>query len=237
LRHLALDRLARVDYALTADRFFRAKLAEEWAASPSFDDDFQTAAPVILLPVSLENPNSEKTVRTSHVDLIGGDERFWQLGDGGPKQSPRAHEVALNQPLAEQLGVQRGDTVLLRLPRINTVPADSAFGDKQDTVVTQRLTVSDVLPAEGLGHFRLRPTQHLAYNAYVSLEWLADQLKQPGGANAILIGLRKDRENDTAKPYRRPNSKHGCTRRSPILDGMWNYRREAMSTLRPIECC
>ena len=105
----------------------------------------------------------------------------------GRSKSLAPREIVLNGPLAEQLGVKAGDTVLLRLPRPGAIPADSPLGNKRETIVSQRLTVSEVIPANGLGRFGLRPTQHLVHNALVPLDWLASQLGQPGGANAILL--------------------------------------------------
>jgi ABC-type antimicrobial peptide transport system permease subunit len=187
LRHLTLERLGRIDSALVTDHLFRARWADEWAAEAAFSTRFAAAVPAILLRVSLENPNPQSLARASRVDLIGCDARFWRLGSGGPKQAPRAREIVLNGPLAEQLGVRAGDTVLLRLPRPGAVAADSPLGNKRETIVTQRLTVCEVIPAEGLGRFGLRATQQLVHNAYVPLEWLANQLGQPGGANAIFL--------------------------------------------------
>ena len=176
LRHLTLDRLGRIDECLVSDHFFRAALADELAA-----------APAILLRASLENTEPQSSARANRVELIGCDARFWQLGAGGPRQLPGPREIVLNRPLAEQLGVRVGDTVLLRLPRFGAIPADSALGRKDETIRTQRLTVSEIIAAEGLGRFGLRPTQRLPRNAYVPLAWLQEQLDQPGRANAILV--------------------------------------------------
>lgn len=145
------------------------------------------AAPAILLTVSAENPDPQSPRQASGVQLVGADGRFWQLGSGAPRQLPQAHQIVLNQPLAERLGVRVGDAVLLRLPRLDAIPADSALGRKRQTVVTERLTISEIIPAEGLGRFGLRPTQHLPLNAYVPLDWLQGRLAQPDRANAILL--------------------------------------------------
>ena len=235
LRHLTLDRLGRIDEALVTDRFFRAKLADDLAAECSPHTPCADAAhgvcrqhcadaahgvcrlhcvavPAILLRASLENPDSQSPARANRVDLIGCDERFWQLGSGGPTRQPGPREIVLNRPLAEQLGVRAGDTVLLRLPRLDAIPADSPLGKKRETVVTQRLTVSEVIPAEGLGRFGLRPTQHLAHNAYVPLEWLAERLDQPGRANAILAAAAEDSpalQEDGRSMYVRAAPKNG----------------------------
>jgi ABC-type lipoprotein release transport system permease subunit len=187
LRHLALDRLGHVDYAVTTDRFFRAGLAGEWADAAKFSNDRCTIAAAILLQATLQNADPQSPRRADRVELIGCDEAFWQLGEGRPKVLPRSREVVLNRALAEQLGVRQGDVVVLRLPRLGAIPADSPLGNKRETVVSQRVTVSDIILDEGLGRFSLQSSQRASRNAYVPLEWLANQLGQSGRVNTMLI--------------------------------------------------
>ena len=141
--------------------------------------------------------------RASRVNLIGCDERFWAMGPGGPQQPPQGRQIVLNRPLAEQLCAQVGDELLcvtagkeimLRLPEITAVPAESLLGrkKKEETLRGLPLVVSEIIPAEGLGRFGLRPTQQLPQNAYVSLEILQRALRQPGRVNAILVAGRGD---------------------------------------------
>jgi len=191
LRHLALDRLGRIDEALLTDRFFRVQLVDELTEQQAADKAVSSAVPVVILSASMENPTPRQPRRANRVELIGCDQRFWQLGSS-PTPPPllRAHEIVLNRPLAEKLAVKSGDEVILRLPRPGVIPADSALGQKRDTVQSFRLAVSDIIPAEGLGRFGLRPTQQLPLNAYISLQWLQERLEQPGRANAILVQLR-----------------------------------------------
>jgi len=186
LRRLTLERLGRVDFALAADRFFRQDLAGELAAGPGFREHFAAAVPVILVRASLENPASDPPRRANQVNLIGCDERFWQLGTGGPAKLPRDREIVLNGRVAELLGVEPGDAVILRLPQPGTIPADTPLGRKQGTVSSSRLTVAEVIPAEGLGRFTLRPSQQQPRNVYVPLKWLAERLDRAGRANALL---------------------------------------------------
>ncbi|MCX7428303.1 MAG: ABC transporter permease, partial [Planctomycetia bacterium] len=118
LRHLTLDRLGRVDEVLVTDQFFRDGLADELARQPEFQQSFADAVPIVLLRASLENPaEGNGGQRAGRVNLIGCDERFWQAGDGGPSRLPGRQDIVLNRPLAQQLGVQVGDAVVLRLPR------------------------------------------------------------------------------------------------------------------------
>ena len=187
LRHLTLDRLGRIDEILVANRFFRAQLADELAASPALQQPSAAAVPAILLKASLEKPDPRPATRANGVNLVGCDARFWQLGGGGVVPLPKAREVVLNAPAAEQLGVKVGDVILLHLPRPGTIPGDSPLGRKEETVQTQRCTVTAIIAAEGLGRFGLRPTQQLPRNAYVALDWLAERLGQADRVNVVLL--------------------------------------------------
>jgi ABC-type antimicrobial peptide transport system permease subunit len=200
LRQLTLQRLGRIDQALVADRFFPARLADELAARPGFPEH-AAAIPALLLDVSVENAGGgDRAARANRVHLVGCDGRFWELGSGGPPQLPGTREVVLNQTLAEQLGVKAGDTVLVRLPHLGTIPADTPLGRKSETVRSQRLVVSEVIPASGLGRFSLSASQQAPRNAYVSLAWLQERLDQPGRVNAILAADAAESVQDLLAP-------------------------------------
>ncbi len=78
-----------------------------------------------------------------------------------------------------------GDTVTLRLPKAEDIPADSPLGEKTDRIRSfPRLKVIEIIPAAGLGQFSLTPRQTLPANAYVSLEQLQDGLQQPVASTA-----------------------------------------------------
>ena len=205
LRDLTWDRLGRIDHVLVAEQFFRAELADELAADPEFQKHFAEAVPAIVLRGSVKLPSngSSGPVRVNGVNVIACDERFWRLGSGGPEVPPESRRVVvLNQPLAERLGIRAGrdglgapdaeTTVMLHLPNVGTVPTDTLLGHKTNTVEGHDLTVSEVIPAQGLGRFTLRPSQQLPLNAYVSLE-LGSRLfrreigRRAGRVNAILV--------------------------------------------------
>jgi len=211
LRRLTLDRLGRVELAMVTDRFFRAALADELAARARLDQRSATAVPVILIQSSLARPDSSQGAgsegsaqsggnkeplapgRANRVSLIGCDQRFWQLGPAGPAQPPDYGQIVLNRPLANLLGVEVGQRVSVRVPRLGAISVDSPLGRKGKMARSEVLSVSDIIPADGLGGFSLSPNQQQPRNAFVSLEWLDDQLGQRARgrttlrANAILV--------------------------------------------------
>ena len=126
------------------------------------------------------------------VTVIGCDERFWDFEPDKSLPSPKiaAGEIVINQPLAEKLAAKVGDSLIVRLPRPNDIPAESALGRKIDTVrALPALKISAIIPAQGLGRFGLRPTQQLPYNAFVAIGTLQRALDQPDRANAILAAI------------------------------------------------
>lgn len=197
LRDLTLERLGRIDEVLVTQRFFRTKLAEELAAEPEFSQHFTAAVPAILLQASVENPSPDHPARAGRVNLVGCDRRFWELFPKGPAKPPEGRQIVLNEPLAQQLGVGVGDPVILRLPRLASIPADSPLGRKKETIQSLRLTVSQIVPATGAGRFDLRPSQQLPRNALVSLDGLGERLERSGQANMLLVA---GNTADTASP-------------------------------------
>ena len=196
LRHLALDRLGRIDEILIVDRFFRQELAGELAAKPSFNEHFASAVPALVFPsATAERASGETRKRAADVTVIGAGPEFWRLGTGNfQKQAPPGNgEVVLNAPLADELGAKVGDTITLRLSKGQQLPADSPLGRKTDRIASvAELTVKAIIPAESLGRFSLQPTQVSPRNAYVSLPTLQDGLEQPGKVNALLVAGKQN---------------------------------------------
>ncbi len=194
LRNLVLAGLGNIDEALVADHFFREELAgdEVVGVPPSGGSgDFrlkpglQAPAPVVLELAGLEAADRASPARVDQVNLIGCDRRFWQLGSGGPAQPPAGDEIVLNEPLARLLEVKQGDSVLVSLAKPGEIPAESAMGRKRASLDTMRLRISQVIAANGLGRFGLRPNQRTPLNAFVNLAALQEQLKEIGRVNAI----------------------------------------------------
>ncbi len=190
LRHLLLDQLGQIDDILVTDRFFRAQLAEHVAAAPDFDKNFSKTVPAIVVQGTVEHPRADGALRAGQVTIIGCDKRFWSLGAGGPEETPDRSQVVLNRPLADEIGAKVGDEVLVRVGSQSQIPPDSALGRKTETIRNRRLTVSAILPAEGLGRFALHPSQRLPLDAFVATETLQSAVEQPDKVNAIFVAGR-----------------------------------------------
>ena len=184
LRDLTLDRLARIDHALVADRYFREQLAHDLSASGRFVNSFDQVAPAILIRGSVEAASTSS--RASRVDIHGVDERFWSFFTP-PKLLPGPREVLINETLADEINAQVGDALIVRFQTDTLIPSESVMGRKSGNVRVMRLKVTGVLPASGVGRFGLSPSQQLPYNAFLSLETLQSALEQPDRANALFV--------------------------------------------------
>jgi ABC-type antimicrobial peptide transport system permease subunit len=185
LQHLVVDRLGRIDDVLLVDRFFRPQLAQELAARPEFVERFQLAVPAILLQATLQS--AETARQASRVTVVAAGPRFAALGSGAPQGIIPPDAIVLNAPLARRLRVRMGDDVLLRLPAIAQIPPDTPLGRKTETIRNRRLTVSQIIPAEGLGRFGLEASQQVAWTAFVAPQTAQTALDQHDGVNAILV--------------------------------------------------
>ena len=188
LRDLTLQRLGQIDSAIVAPHMFRAELATEIAGRAEFRQHFAAAVPGMLVNGTLQ-VGGKNGRRAQQISVIGSEPRFWSLGDGGPAAPLANGDAAITQSLAEELDVNVGDEILLRVPVAGAIPADSPLGAKQadKTSRSARWRVSAVLPPEGLARFGLAPNQQLPRNVFVSLASLQKMLGQPGKANAIFL--------------------------------------------------
>jgi putative ABC transport system permease protein len=185
LREMALARLGQTELALTAgDRFFRNALAAEMQSAVAPELGVKLAAAVQLDGTA----NAvDGTARANRVQVLGVDEAFWAFADKPPAfNAIPADAVVLNQPLATQLNVGTGDTILLRVLKPSLLSRDAAITPQDDLAVAMRLRVHAVVTDAELGRFSLRANQIAPYTAFLDRAGLQDRLKLPGRANLLL---------------------------------------------------
>lgn len=178
VEHLTLARIGSVTHAMHAPgRLFRAALADDMQGA-----GFKT--PALLLAANASSP--DRGARANGVQVVGVRDDFWQLAMQPHDPALGEGEVALNDTLADQLGVGVGDAVLLRIDKPSALPRDAPLASTDDATAAVRMTVKAVLNDERFGRFGLTPTQRPPYNAFVNLDRLSRAVEQPDRANTIL---------------------------------------------------
>ena len=202
LRRLALARLGGIQAAVLSDGFFRAELADETtnrlrsqaaAGNDSAADVLVPAiVPAIVMEVSLEGAaTGDRAGRAARATLLACDD-LPALGFSPLTAVPPADAVAINSVLASRLGVGPGDPVVLRVTKLGDVPADSPLGRRTADSWSRRLLVAEVLPADGLGEFSLRPTQVTGGLAVASLATAQAVLRRKAPSANTLLAVVAD---------------------------------------------
>ncbi len=188
LRHLALQRLGKVEVAMsTGDRLFRAELANDLLfAFGQAGAGGTRLAPALQLPAVATT--GDGSARANSVQVYGVDGRFWQMASEPPGFTAiPADGVVLNEPLAAQLKVKFGDTVLLRVQKPSALSRDAPLSPQDDATVALRLRVHAVVGDDQFGRFSLVANQVAPFNAFVPLSVLQQRVAATNRANLLLL--------------------------------------------------
>ena len=183
LREMAMARLGQVEVALVGnDRIFRDALANDLEQ----DLGREVAAAMVVLGTASSDGGA---ARANQVNVLGVTEDFWSLGrDAESIGAIEPGSVLLNEPLARQLGVSAGDTVLFRVPKPSDLSRDAPLSPEEGTSVAMRLTVQGTVSDAQFGRFSLQASQIPPFNAFLDRAYLQEKIEQTGGANLLLVG-------------------------------------------------
>ena len=185
LRALTVERLGNTEAAVIPGGFFEVDGITSSEVTPIGLILFDSGV------VESSGSNGDGNLRRAgSVQIIGCEEDFWRLDVSGvqPSTFPDDDGVVLNQAAADELRVDVGDLVTVRLPVEQAVPADSPLGRRDlQTQGLPRMKVLDIIPDRGIGRFSLAASQAAPQNIYVARETVANVLDRDGQANALLF--------------------------------------------------
>lgn len=192
LRDTALSRLGRIDYALRAPRHFRTALADELMSDPQVSSAVDGVFAAMATVGAARDPQSGAVV--PDVSVLGVEAGYLSLQQGGVGEL-QGRQCAINRALADDLGVGEGEPLLLTVHKESAVSADTLFARRalSETAPSVRLQVRAVLPAGGVGDFRLDAQSAVPRNVFVARDWLASRLDAQGRANTLLVASRGGR--------------------------------------------
>ncbi|MHC4432616.1 MAG: ABC transporter permease, partial [Planctomycetota bacterium] len=184
-------RLGSTQLALVSqDRFFRSALADELSAQLNV-----TVAPVLRLRGLIAT--SDDTRLANRIEVLGVDERFFQIGSAqGPEPfwNDWSAGIALNEPLAERLGIAAGDEVKLRIERPGLMPREVPLTPDSDLSVLFRPVVKAIAGIRQFGRFGLQANHIAPLNVFVPLRWLQENMGHQGHANMLLVAASETDE-------------------------------------------
>jgi len=186
LRALTVDRLGNIDQMVIPGGFFATEGIPR-------EIDNRSVVPVILFDrgvVETAAVAGQAIRRASSIQILGIDDSFRNLdpNDVLPSESIGENEIVLNRAAADELGVEVGDQVTVRLPSEQAVPADSPLGKRDSqTEGIPRLTVKTIIDNRGLGRFALHPSQVEPMTAMLARETIAETLDRSGQANSLFV--------------------------------------------------
>ena len=184
LRDMAASRLGLTQLALpSGDRLFHASLAKRLA-----DELHTETAATLQLPGLAKRPSGKS--QANNIIVMGVDADFWELALERPGFSDIPEDaIVLNERLAGQLGVKKGDVINLRVHNPSQLSRDAPMAPIEDSTVSMaQLEVLTIVNDQEFGRFGLQASQIPPYNAFVSLGQLQSEIDKPGLANLMLVG-------------------------------------------------
>lgn len=187
LRQIVFDRLGKTELALASgDRLFRLSLAAE------LERTLNTAV-IPLLQTNGIAINSGGQERVNRVQIIGLDERFDSISHS-PRSFPvmAGNEAVVNVHLAERLGLNPGQELLLRFTGLSAVPGDTPLAMEKQGAYASRFRIKAVAEDAVLGRFSLKSDQVAPDTVFLNITALSRILGTENKANILLIAENPD---------------------------------------------
>jgi putative ABC transport system permease protein len=175
-------RLGQTTHTVTAgERIFTRSLVTQLNKS-----DGISAAPVLKTEAVLTVQGSGD--RIGKVQVWGVDTLFHRIaGVESGELSLVPGEALLSQNLAERLGLDTGDYLLMRIRKTGPIPPNTPFVSEGEQTVSRRIRVGGIAGRETVGRFNLQASQVAPLNMFVLLDWLNELMGLRDMANLIVV--------------------------------------------------
>lgn len=179
LKQHAIERTGKAEYILfTADRFFTSNLANQFSEKSQ-----RTTSPALILSGSTSLPDQSQ--RINQIQIVGYSANFFSLASTPYSASK---EILINPPLAEQLSLKQGDSLILRIYNPDAMPAEAPLsGNLSTRNVPMRVRVGGITPYRSFGRFSLHASQLARPTIFIPEEMLAKHLNKEDQFNLLLI--------------------------------------------------
>lgn len=162
LRHSAVQRLGNTGIVVSSGvRYFNSSLVSRFR-----DESKINCTGILSLTGYCQKLTTQKGAFNTNIIGIGND--FFPF-QGNDSTKVNRGEVAINERLAQYLGISAGDEIILRFTGISEIPADAPFAPAKEPASSVVMKVAMILtPAEN-GNFSLSISQIVPMNVFINL--------------------------------------------------------------------
>ncbi len=207
LREQALDRAGRAEVALIGnDRLFRPELADDIVAEAQTAGRTVEGTAAFMTFGSASTPAG--TARANQTQVIGIEKGFGAFAPSGEFPSEALDDnsgnetpAAINDILAERLGVAAGDSLVLRLRDPSELSADAPMAEVAAPPRPMRLRIQAVVGPDRYGRFSVFHDPRPQPLIFIRRDDLSNALEEPDLANLLLLRATEGEALQTEDAY------------------------------------
>ncbi|MFC1560887.1 FtsX-like permease family protein [Candidatus Latescibacterota bacterium] len=187
LQQIVSDRLGKTQFVLSSgNRFFHTQTSER------LSEKLQTPVAPLLETKGIAIVGAGNQ-RMNNVRVIGVDNRFGTLGDtSGYYENISSDEAVINDQLAFNLQLNKGDEFLIRVENLDFIPKDIPLALDSEMVFVKRVTVKSIVSKKEFGGFNLKADQVTPNTVFVSLDFLGREMGLDYKSNVLLVAEKQD---------------------------------------------
>ena len=191
LNRIVDQRLGNTTHVLkSGDRYFKSSLAERVRSEIGYP-----VSPLLLLDAVASSDGGQRRINNSRI--IGIDNAFGEaMGLVDFYRGLSGDEVIISSNLADRLGLDTGDQLLLRIRKASLIPLNAPFVSDAENIVSLRVMVKGIADDDQLGRFNLRISQTAPFNVFISLDRLNEIMELDHRANALLFCISEDMDSE-----------------------------------------
>lgn len=150
----------------------------------NFNKDYADSTCFLKYNSQLHIPGT--TQKVTNIQAYGVKDSFFHYTDKN-YTFPKETGIVLNQLCADDLGVKKGEDIIISLQKNSKIQLDNGLSNINDTQLTRRLKVIDIISKKQLGYFSLTGSQNHQRNAFIALNTLQDMTDNEDLLNGIMI--------------------------------------------------
>lgn len=187
LRKNASEKLGNTSILIsTGIRYYNASLSERISEQTG-----EKAVPLLETDGYCQNFSTGVTALNTKIYGITTD--FWPF-QGNDSVNVAPGTAAVNSRLADHLGINTGDEIIIKFRDTDPIPANAPFAPSKETNASKVMKIGLVLTPDQIGNFSLGISQLVPLNVFLNLSDIEEDQIADTRANRLLV------QNSTDQP-------------------------------------